>query len=72
MRTVLESRVMTGKIVTMGKWRPSLICPGEIGSDIFRGMTKFKMGVYWLNFKEMELRCYNGNEYEISCIMSSF
>ena len=56
----------------MGKWRPNLICSGEIGSDTFRGMTKFKIGVYWLNFKEMEIRCYDGNKYEILCIISLF
>merc|ERR1711873_348884 len=39
---VLESRVKEGKIVLMEKWRPSLICPWEIGSNTFRGMTKFK------------------------------
>ena len=47
---VLESRVKEGKIVLMEKWRPSLICPSEIGSDTFRGITKFKMCVYRLNF----------------------
>ena len=39
---VLESRVKEGKIVLMEKWRPSLICPGEIGSNTLRGMTKLK------------------------------
>ena len=48
---VLESRVKAGKIILMGKWRPSLICPGEIGSDTFRGITKFKMCIYQFNFK---------------------
>ena len=48
---VLESRVKEGKIVLMEKWRPSLICPCKIGSNTFRGMTKFNMCVYRLNFQ---------------------
>ena len=47
---VLESRVKEGKIVLMEKWRPSLICLCKIGSGTFRGMTKFKICVYRLNF----------------------
>ena len=47
---VLESRVKEGKIVLMEKCRPRLICPREIESDTFRGMTKFKMCVYRFTF----------------------
>ena len=47
---VLESRVKEGKIVLMEKWTPFLICPREIGSDTFRGKTKFKLCVYRFTF----------------------
>ena len=46
---VLESRVKEGKIILMEKWSPFLICPREIGSDTFRGKTKFKLCVYRFN-----------------------
>ena len=49
---VLESREKEGKVVLMEKWRPRLICPREIESDTFRGMTKFKMCVYRFNFRK--------------------
>ena len=47
---VLESRVKEGKIILMEKWSPRLICPREIGSDTFRGWTKFKMCIYQFSF----------------------
>ena len=51
---VLESRVKEGKIILMEKWSPFLICPREIGSDTFRGKTKFKLCVYRFNFEFLD------------------
>ena len=47
---VLESRVKRGDILLMGKWRPKMNCPREIGNTSFRGVLKFNMCVYRFNF----------------------
>ena len=47
---VLERREKEGKVILMEKWRPRLICPREIESNTFRGLTKFMMCIYRFNF----------------------
>ena len=47
---VLERREAEGKIILKRKWRPWLMCPREIVSNTFRGLTKFYMRIYSFNF----------------------
>ena len=48
---VLERKEAEGKIILMEKWRPWLVCPQEIVSNTFRGLTKFYMRIYRFKFR---------------------
>ena len=48
---VLEKKQEEGKVILERKWRPWLVCPREIVSNTFKGLTKFYMRIYRFNFR---------------------